>query len=104
APLSPTLSAGYYYQYMVDNALLTLPSTALAPGTAIPLPGNASELLNTKGSINLGQVKVVFKVRNTGISIPVALTFANRTDLLANSNAVRGNFGSSYNFDSLFSR
>jgi len=104
AQLSPTLSAGYYYQYMVDNALLTLPSAALAPGTAIALPGNASALLNTKGSINIGQVKVVFKVRNTGINIPLALTFSNRTDLLASDNEVRGNFGISYNLDSLFSK
>src|SRR5579864_851720 len=104
AQLSPTLSAGYYYQYMVDNALLTLPSTALAPGTTIALPGNASELLNTKGSIHIGQVKVEFKVRNTGISVPLALTFSNRTDLLANNNEVRGNFGISYNLDSLFSK
>jgi hypothetical protein len=104
AQLSPTLSAGYYYQYMVDNALLTLPSTALVPGTTIALPGNASVLLNTKGSINVGQVKVVFKVRNTGINIPLAVTFSNRTDLLANDNEVRGNFGISYNLDSLFSK
>jgi hypothetical protein len=104
AQLSPTLSAGYYYQYMVDNALLTLPSTALVPGTTIALPGNASVLLNTKGSINVGQVKVVFKIRNTGINIPLAVTFSDRTDLLANDNEVRGNFGISYNLDSLFSK
>jgi hypothetical protein len=103
AQLNPSLSAGYYFQYMVDNALLTLPSTALAPGTSIPLPGNASELLNTKGAIHLGQVKVTFKVRNSGISIPLALTFSNRTDLIKATD-VRGNFGLTYNFDSLFAK
>jgi hypothetical protein len=103
AQVNPSLSAGYYFQYMVDNALLTLPSTALAPGTSIPLPGNASELLNTKGSIHLGQVKVTFKVRNSGISIPLALTFSNRSDLIKATD-VRGNFGLTYNLDSLFTK
>lgn len=103
AAVSPDLSAGYYFQYMVDNALLTLPSTALAPGTSIPLPGNASELLNTKGAIHLGQVKVTFKVRNSGISIPLALTFSNRTDLIKASE-VRGNFGITFNLDNLLAK
>jgi hypothetical protein len=101
--ISPTLSAGYYYQYMVDNGLLTLPSTALAPGTTIALPGNASELLNTKGSVHVGQAKVTFKIKNSGVTIPLALTFSNRTDLIKAS-SVHGNFGLSYDLDSLFTR
>jgi hypothetical protein len=103
AQVNPSLSAGYYFQYMVDNALLTLPSAALAPGTSIPLPGNASELLNTKGAIHLGQVKITFKVRNSGISIPLAISFSNRTDLIKATD-VRGNFGLTYNLDSLFAK
>jgi hypothetical protein len=102
AALSPVLSAGYYYQYMAGNSLLTLPSTALAPGTSIPLPGNASELLNTKGSIHLGQAKITFKTKN-GISFPLALTFSNRTDLIKATD-VRGNFGITFDLNSLFSK
>jgi hypothetical protein len=101
AAVSPTLSVGYYFQYMVDNALLTLPSSALAPGTSIPLPGNASILLNTKGAIHLGQAKITFKIKNSGIQFPIALTFSNRTDLIKASE-VRGNFGITYDLDSLF--
>jgi hypothetical protein len=103
AQLTPSLSAGYYFQYMVDNALLTLPSTALAPGTSIQLPGNASELLNTKGPIHLGQVKVTFKIKNSGVSIPLALTFSNRTDLIK-ATEVRGNFGLTFNLDNLLTK
>lgn len=103
AAVSPDLSAGYYFQYMVDNALLTLPSTALAPGTTIPLPGSASQLLNTKGAIHLGQVKLTLKVKNSGISIPLALTFSNRTDLIKASE-VRGNFGITFNLDNLLAK
>jgi len=103
AQLAPSLSAAYYFQYMVDNALLTLPSTALAPGTSIALPGNASELLNTKGPIHLGQVKVTFKIRNSGLSIPLALIFSNRTDLIKGTE-VRGNFGITFNLDNLLAK
>jgi hypothetical protein len=101
--VSPTLSAGYYFQYMVANALLSLPSTDFAPGTTIALPGSAAELLNTTGSINLGQVKVTLAIRNTGINFPIALTFSNRTDLIKATD-VRGNFGITYDLDSLFTK
>jgi hypothetical protein len=101
--ISPTVSAGYYFQYMVDNALLTLPATRFAPGTSIPLPGNASELLNTKGAIHLGQLKVTFSIRNSGINFPIALTYSNRTDLIKGTD-VRGNFGITYDLDSLFAK
>jgi hypothetical protein len=105
APVAPTISGAYYFQYMIDNALLTLPSTALAPGTAIQLPGSASELLNTKGAINLGQVKITFKIGSSGLSVPLALTFSNRTDLIpANGTVVRGNFGVTFDLDSLFAK
>jgi hypothetical protein len=95
------VSGGYYFQYMVANGLLTLPSTDLAPGTSIPLPGNASELLNTTGPIHVGQGKVTLSIKGTNISIPLALTFSNRTDLIKASK-VGGNFGISYDFSSLF--
>lgn len=95
------VSGGYYFQYMVAAGLLTLPSTDLAPGTSIPLPGNASELLNTTGPIHVGQGKVTVSIKGTNISIPLALTFSNRTDLIKASK-VGGNFGITYDFSSLF--
>lgn len=98
-----SLSAGYYFQYMADNSLLTLPSTALAPGTTIPLPGDASVLLNTKGSIRLGQAQVTFSIKGTGIKIPLAVSFSNRTQLIKASNVV-GHFGITYDLDSLFTK
>jgi hypothetical protein len=96
-----TVSGGYYFQYMVAAGLVTLPSTALAPGTSIPLPGNASELLNTTGPIHIGQGKLTLNIKGTNISIPLALTFSNRTDLIKASK-VGANFGITYDFSSLF--
>jgi hypothetical protein len=101
--LGAALSAGYYFQYMADNSLLTLPSTALAPGTSIPLPGNASVLLNSKGTIHIGQAQVTFSIKGTGIKFPVALSFSNRTELIKASNVV-GHFGITYDLDSLFTK
>jgi hypothetical protein len=95
------VSGGYYFQYMIANGLLTLPATQLAPGTAIPLPNNASELLNTTGPIHIGQGKVTLRMKGTNVSIPLALTFSNRTDLIK-ATKVGGNFGITYDFNSLF--
>ena len=86
---------------MVAKSLLTLPSTDLAPGTSIPLPGSASELLNTTGPIHIGQGKITLSMKNSNFSIPLALTFSNRTDLIKASK-VGGNFGITYDFSSLF--
>jgi hypothetical protein len=103
ASIGAALSGGYYFQYMADNSLLSLPSTALAPGTSIPLAGNASVLLNSKGSIHLGQAQVTFSIRGTGIKFPIAVSFSNRTELIKATNVV-GHFGITYDLDSLFTK
>lgn len=95
------VSGGYYFQYMNADGLLTLPAAQLAPGTAIALPGGASELLNTTGPIHIGQGKLTLSMKGTSISIPLALTFSNRTDLIM-ATKVGGNFGITYDFSSLF--
>jgi hypothetical protein len=99
--LQEAWSAGYYFQYMVANGLINLPSTAFAPGTTISLPSNASVLLNTTGPISIGQGKVTLTIKGTNVSIPLAITGASRTDLIK-ANKVSGNFGISYDFSSLF--
>jgi len=97
-----SFSAGYYFQWMADNALLTIPSGNLAPGTSIALPGDASVLLQTKGTVSIGQIAVTFDFKN-GVKFPIALSFANRTELLK-ANTVRGHFGLTYDLDSLFTK
>jgi hypothetical protein len=96
-----TLSIGYYFQYMADDALLTIPSGNLAPGTSIALPGDASVLLKTKGSIHIAQVGVTFRIRDTGVKVPLTVSYSNRTELIK-ANNMRGHFGVSYDLDSLF--
>jgi hypothetical protein len=100
ARVNTSISAGYYFQWMADNALLSIPSGNLAPGTSISLPGDASVLLGTKGTISIGMVGVTFNFKN-GLKLPLSISYANRTDLLT-GNTIRGHFGLTYDLDSFF--
>ena len=55
------------------------------------------------GNVGLFQAKISIKVKNTGVKIPVALTYSNRTELIKESD-VRGSIGVTYNLDSLFAK
>ena len=68
---------------------------------AVALDGTV--LPDTKGDIAAGQVKLTLPLGRTGIKIPLSVTFANRTELVR-EREVRGNFGFTLDFDSLFAR
>jgi hypothetical protein len=70
-------------------------------GNAVALDGTV--LPNTKGDIAVGQIKLTIPIKDTGIKIPFSITFANRTELVR-EREVRGNFGFTLDFDTLFSR
>lgn len=77
----------------------------LAPGSLITIPGGTitgAALANIKGDIASGQVKLSVPLSN-GIRIPISFTFANRTELIK-EHEVRGNFGLTFDLDSLFAR
>src|ERR1022692_4534087 len=99
---APTFSAAGYFQYMRDPALITIGAGDLAPGTNIQLPNTAAVLLAQKGNTAIGQIKLTFPLKTSGISMPLALTWANRTDLIK-ANNVTGHFGLSFDLDSLLS-
>ncbi|HKS28113.1 MAG TPA: hypothetical protein VJS44_09850 [Pyrinomonadaceae bacterium] len=58
---------------------------------------------NTKGDIAVGQLKFTIPIKNSGIRIPISVSFANRTELLKEKE-VRGNFGFTFDLDTLFAR
>ena len=98
-----TLSAAAYYQWMKERAIITITPGEVAPGTNILLAGQAPALLAPEGNIALGQVKLTLGVRDTKVKFPVSFTFANRTELIKPTKTVwGGQFGISYDFDSLF--
>ena len=97
---NPTLTLGVYYQWMKEDALLTIDPGNLAPGTAIMLPGEATTLLETKGHIGIFQAKISIPL-TTGLKLPLSFTWANRTELIKEVE-VRGQIGLTFDFDGLF--
>jgi hypothetical protein len=57
----------------------------------------------TKGDIAVGQFGLNIPVKSLGIKFPVSFTFANRTELVKEKE-VRGNFGFTFNWDTLWSK
>jgi len=56
-------------------------------------------LLAEKGHIGIVQAKVTCSVKGSPVKIPIALTWANRTELIK-ANEVRGNVGILLDMDS----
>jgi len=94
------LTLGVYYQWMKEDALITIGPGNVTPGGGIVLPGTAAKLLGTKGHIAVVQGKITIPVSNT-IKVPVSATWSNRTEL-ADEEDVRGQIGLTLDIDSLF--
>lgn len=90
-----------YFQYMISPGLISLDQNNFAPDTTIPLPQAAALALSPTGPLWLGEAKVTFKLKNTGAEIPIAFSYANRTDLIK-ATSTRGHIGITYDLDKLF--
>jgi hypothetical protein len=75
-------SAAAYYQYMAQQGVLTFNEEQTTPLLGIPLPQNANVLLDTKGSIVLFQGKLTIPLGDSGVSFPIAVSWANRAELI----------------------
>jgi hypothetical protein len=60
--------------------------------------------MNTKGTLGFGQIKLTIPVKGGGVKIPLSVTFANRSELIKEKSFVRGNFGVTFDLDSIFSK
>jgi len=98
APLG-TWSLSGYGQYQWDPTVLTITAGNLAPGTNITLPNDAQVLLGTSGWLGVAQGKLTINL-SQGLSLPIALKWSNKTDLLG-SQDIRGQFGLSYDLSAL---
>lgn len=94
------LTLAGYVQYQVDPSVINIQPGLLVPGTSITLPQNAQVLLGPKGTTGIVQGKVTLRMKNSGVRIPIAVTWASRTQLI-DATDVRGNVGITYDFDSL---
>jgi tetratricopeptide (TPR) repeat protein len=92
-------SVAGYGQFQYDPTVLNITPGNMVPGTNITLPDNAQVLLGTSGWLGVAQGKIVFNL-SKGLSIPVALKWSNKTDLLKGSD-VRAQLGLSYDLSAL---
>lgn len=60
--------------------------------------------MDTKGNIGYGQIKLTIPVKGSGVKIPLSVSFANRSELIKEKSFVRGNFGITFDLDSIFSK
>lgn len=94
------LTFGGYYQWMKEDALITIGPGNVAPGSGIVLPGTAATLLKTKGNIGIVQGRLTLPINNT-IKVPLSITWSNRTELVKESDT-RGQVGVTFDIDNLF--
>jgi len=92
-------SVAGYGQFQYDPTVLNITQGNIIPGTNITLPNDAQVLLGTSGWLGVAQAKIVFNL-SKGLSIPVALKWSNKTDLLKGSD-VRGQLGLTYDLSAL---
>ena len=59
--------------------------------------------IDRRGNLGTVQAKLSIPVHDSGVKIPIAFTYANRTELIKEKD-VRGNIGITFDLDSLFSR
>jgi hypothetical protein len=93
-----TGSVAYYYQDQTSPAILNA-----TPSIITGLPSSATQVFAHRGVINVAQAKFSFIPRSLPISLPVSVTWSNRTELVTHS-LWRGQIGFSYNFDSAFNK
>lgn len=101
--VSMTIAAGYYMQWMAQEALLNIDSSSSTlPGTAIPASAIALRLLGTKGAIHVGQVRFTFSHPDWPVSIPVSINMSNRSEFIPDSKLrPSAHLGISLDFDQL---
>jgi hypothetical protein len=98
------VSGTYYFQYQNSPPILKV--TPASPLTGIiftGLPGSAALVFTEPGHLHVAQVRLVLGPASSSARFPIAVSYSNRTELIAKS-VVRAQFGVSYDFDSLFAR
>jgi hypothetical protein len=59
--------------------------------------------ISRTGNIGVFQAKLSIPIKDSGVKIPVAFTYASRTELVKEKD-VRGNIGITFDLDSLFAK
>lgn len=86
--------AGQFVLWFSGRYQRLLEDATTQAGTIVP---------NTKGDIAIGQFGLKVPIQRLGMHLPVSFTVANRTELVK-EREVRGNFGFTFNLDSILAR
>jgi hypothetical protein len=86
-----------FQHFFVD---LPNPAAMMAAGTT---PMTTMTIPNTKGNMAVAQFGLKIPLKDTGFSIPISFSVANRTDLIKEKE-VRGNIGFTFDFNTLFAK
>ena len=101
---TPIASGAYYFQDQTSPAILNITPGSPVPGiTFVGLSANATQAFAAKGKISVGQLRISLGNSQSGLRVPLAITFSNRTELTTGFK-VGAQIGISYNFDSLFGK
>jgi hypothetical protein len=97
------LSFSGRFEHIASDTLPTI--VAAVPGAMnLSLPSLADVFSGTgaalKGNLGLFQAKLTIPVKNSGVKIPLSVTWANRTELIKESD-VRGNIGVTFDMDTI---
>jgi hypothetical protein len=96
-------SVAGYYQYLAQKGVLQFGANELTPLVGIPLPQPANVLLDTVGSIFVTQAKLTIPIGDSGVSFPIAVSWANRTELIK-ANVTKLNFGFTFDLKKLMTQ
>jgi hypothetical protein len=90
-----------YFQYQKAAAILIVDPATPLPGVSFTgLPDGANKVFTKTGNIWLAQAKLSLTPSESSVTIPVSVTWSNRTELI-DKPAWRAQVGISYNIDAL---
>ena len=100
AEAKPVFSVAGYGQYQAENGVLEFNANEFTPIGGIPLPKPAKLILDTKGAIFIAQAKLVIPLGDKGVTFPIAVSWANRTELIK-ATETKWQFGFTFDLDKL---
>ncbi|MCC6145192.1 MAG: hypothetical protein IT368_15400 [Candidatus Hydrogenedentes bacterium] len=89
-----------YAQYQAEKGVLEFDANEITPIGGIPIPKPAKVLLDNKGAIYIAQAKLTIPLGKEGASFPIAVSWANRTELIK-ANETKFQFGFTFDLDKL---
>jgi len=89
-----------YAQYQAEKGVLEFDANEVTPIGGIPIPKPAKVLLDNKGAIYIAQAKLTIPLGKEGASFPIAVSWANRTELIK-ANETKFQFGFTFDLDKL---